>query len=536
MILEVVATASPYSKQITGTSNETITITANAALKQYTNAANVASWTWYAKLDGEDSTVQSSVLSGGSLTSSISHTFTVDKSKFSVNSYLQKIKITAVAKFKANVGSDAQLQNSTYTETEFYKAAVPVLGEPTAVITAPNSFEAGSSVSINGYRSSSPNGAIVYYYWELGGAVETAMETGSGNVTYLYTGTYDIVLYVMDSAGEQAYTSKTITVTPPKPKAACFITGSLKENRKFTIDSSTSYSTAAYPINTGLTKWTITPVSGGTVSDIKYEGVLDGNVSRDILIKKTGTYNITLTVYNSLGYSDTITKTIWIAQDAPPETAFFAPETVMRDPADSNLAYINVTDQSYSPDGDIISSRVWTYFYDSDNDGDFTDETVMGSIDSGTDKDIEIKAPEVGNYKITLKVKEEFGQETIISFVSESDYLTSACDGRAECINNAPSASFSLVEKQLVDVSVVTDYTGTKLTSLVSELSSLKSSAYTNSVDLNYTINDGSTGIKAGSIIKDGQFIKFRAYNNSSYYRHDGSYYSYVPASGAVGA
>lgn len=528
--VDVTAVADPAAKLVTGSADETITVTAKAELKQYANAGNVKSWEWYARFE-EDTTAQYYLSPGNSLSSARTFTFTVPKSKLSGESYLQRIKVTAVANFIEKVGNDSALQGSAYTETDFYRNTVPSqpLGEPVAVISAPNYAAAGNLISVNGYGSHSPNGAITDYYWELPGALATTMDTAAGSVTYMNAGTYDITLYVTDTAGKQARDMKTITVTPPLPTAAFFTSGSLKENRKFTIDAGISTSSALFPIVAAKTSWTITALSGGTAADIKYSGTLYGNVKNDILIKKAGTYAISLTVTNTAGYSDTLTKNITIAEDLSPSALFYSPDTAIRSPDTGGMAVINVSDQSYSPDNDVISTRIWSYIYDSDNDGSFSDETKTVSFgDNGANQSF--KAAEVGKYKLRLLVKESFGQDTIPDFISDSDYKTAVYEHTIEVKNTAPAADLALVERLRADVSVLTDYTGAKLSSLISELNSLKSSVYENNVDLNYTINDGSSSIKIADIQKEGRLARITSTWDSYWYVFNTSLSSYPNA------
>ncbi|NTV89194.1 MAG: hypothetical protein HGA22_02350 [Clostridiales bacterium] len=504
-------------KTVTGTSDETVTVVATATIKNFSDAVKVKNWHWYGRLAENTVSDVDVSLSGGSLASSKVFTFTVNKSKLAKD-FIQDIVITAQADFTADVTDKSRFRinpstgNACLTATKNLAAGfvlptsdaaeeTTTPGYPTAIISAPKLVEAGQMVAISGSGSHSPNGAITDYSWTMPGAA-AVISGASGSVYYPGEGPYMIDLFVTDEAGMGNFDTEYIKVTPPLPTAVIWTSGALKENRRFTVSAEGSFSQTAYPIKDSLTSWSITPVSGGAASDIKYDGLLAGSKTKDMLIRTAGTYLVKLTVYNTAGYSDTETRLITIEDDLPPVAAFSVADTVLRDPAGGGTAAIIITDKSCSNDGDTISSRTWAYYYDSDNDGLFTDETAVKTFDSGSTTSLTYYVSEVGNYLISLTVKEGFGQETIPAFVSNSDYLTGFGSKTSECINNAPVSSFALVKRQKADISVVTDYTGTGLTSLAASLATLKASAYSNNVDLNYTINDGSSGVKVGEVFK----------------------------------
>ena len=206
---------------------------------------------------------------------------------------------------------------------------------------------------------------------------------------------------------------------------------------------------------------------------------------------------------NGAGLSGMATKTITIDPDIPPVAMFYAPASVLRDPSDSDLAAISLADQSYSTDGDNIASRLWQYAYDSDNDGDFSDETWT-TLDSGNNTGPVLKAAEVGKYEIKETVTEGFGQDTISNFVSAGDYKTASYEYVVEVQNTAPVADFAMTKKQLVDITVATDYTGSKLSDLTNRLSTLKSNVFANGVDMDYNVIDGTDKVQIGSTLKPG--------------------------------
>lgn len=345
------------------------------------------------------------------------------------------------------------------TFTFYYKLATPppppASNPPSAILDAPDTVMAGEIVTANGSRSWSNNvgGSITDYYFEYEGANLVTDNGSNVKIWYPNTGTYTIYLQAEDEAGGTDWMEREITVTPPIPTAAINISGKLKENRKVTINSSGSTSTTYYPIDNTKITWTITPLSGGTASDIKYSGVLTGIVTKDILFKKAGSYKIRLTVTNTYGLSASTEQTITIARDLPPIADLYLPTPVgvpyktYRDPANSNYATGQMFNQSYSPDGDIINKAVALYSYDSDNDGDYKDEQWYYSKDGTTWQTtgmnyattvsafniysiatanipmFTLKTKEVGKYHFAIRVMEAIPpEETIPEFLIDSDY------------------------------------------------------------------------------------------------------------------
>ncbi len=360
--------------------------------------------------------------------------------------------------------------------------------DPVAIITGPGSTNAGNSIYISGASSYDPDGSIVSYSWTAPGATGSLSGSG-GSIKYTSEGNYSITLTVTDNGGNKDTVVKTINVSPSIPTANIWIGGSTKQNRKVVLDGEDSIT----PLGTTISSydWSIIPVSGCTASDIKYIGELTEE-SEDVLFKKDGTYRVTLTVRNNLGYTDTVSRDIRVSADVPPVAEFTGVQYVLRDPADSNYATIELIDQSYSPDRDVISRRKWTYKYDSDNDGSFLDETSVVLSDANL-KSIKLRTNQVGKYLFELEIHETFGQSTISSFVTASDYRfdTTADKPQSEKIvevdNIAPTTSFQLIPSKKVDVYVFAGdndayYTNQNMT----QLNQFKADLLNKGFDANY--------------------------------------------------
>jgi len=234
---------------------------------------------------------------------------------------------------------------------------------------------------------------------------------------------------------------------PPVPEAFIKCYGAFKENRKITIDLTGSKNHKA-----SLNVLAITALSGGTAADIKYSGALNGITAKDVLFKKAGRYKVELTVYDSDGKSDTDSRILEIEPDNPPIQDFRTASPVYRDYADYNQALIKVSNFSYSDDQDLLTNLNVVYYYDSDNDGSFDDETPEAIYDGINKDELVLKVSEIGKYKFKFTLKESFGQPTIPEFITPADYRQSESESVVEVANYVPVVDFSMVKKKKVDV------------------------------------------------------------------------------------
>ena len=365
---------------------------------------------------------------------------------------------------------------------------------PVAIINSENKVAMGENIVIAS-GSYDPDGTIEQYYWSVQDA--NGVITGPGGIVWFSSlGYKKVSLIVFDNDGLAAGTEKIIEVTPPMPDAVINITGSLKENRKFNISSAASKSPSKYPIDETKTTWTITPLSGGAAPDIKYSGVLNGSITKDLLIKKAGTYKVQLSVTNTAGYMDTEEKIVTITPDENPICSLAVNPTAYRDPADGNNARFDITDMSYSTDSDFISTRTYEYCYDANNDGLFTEGWT--TFNNGNSTSVTLKLDLVGKYRIRETVIEGFGQSTIPEFISAADYRTASFTKDIEVKNTAPNISFKMVKRKDVDIVVLTDYTGQKLSDLSSALNTFKSELYPQGANVKVKVE--SSKVSLGSL------------------------------------
>src|SRR5690606_7509701 len=136
--------------------------------------------------------------------------------------------------------------------------------------------------------------------------------------------------------------------------------------------------------------------------------------------KQAGEYLVTLTVENTAGYKDTVQRVFTIKPDELPIVDFDPGQTkIYRDPNNKNLATFELTDQSYSIDGDPIVKRTWYVVYDANNDGIYNEPKVV--FNTGNNTTVKYQTDKVGKYAFYLEAQEEFGQPTIEAFVTAND-------------------------------------------------------------------------------------------------------------------
>lgn len=260
---------------------------------------------------------------------------------------------------------------------------------PVVNISAPEQVVMGDDCNIRG-KGYDPEGDTVSLDWSYSENLHDGLE-GKGNVVWFsQEGDEEIDLEGTDSKGLKGYADTTIEVLPPKPQVRITATGN-KVNRKATIDmlnSSASQtsgkSNRRYPIDYSKTVWQITPTDGLTLNDLKTLNphtvsgssmIITGDVRAiSLLSKKKGTLAVYCSIWNKAGYNGFSRVNVYIEPDLPPVADFNIPPTSIRDPKNNNLADIQLTDMSKSPDNDTIAKRVWLYAYDSNNDGDFDNE------------------------------------------------------------------------------------------------------------------------------------------------------------------
>lgn len=330
---------------------------------------------------------------------------------------------------------------------------------PVAKILAPDKALQGEDIEIKS-ASYDPDGTIEKITWsvEPNGEMVGTLEGESSTVYFDKPGTYTITLTVEDNHGEKTTATAEIEVLPAVPQAFFVDNGPYKQNRKLTFTEQ-GISTGRYPIVKEQNEWQITPVgNGATAEAIKIKNVAPDQL--EALFRTAGDYKVSLRVTNSAGNkSEWYERTFSIVPDRPPVADFAVTPAAARDVANDKKATIMPRDTSYSPDGDIISKRIWKYRYDSNNDGNFEDESWV-IFSNANEMTPSFETDQVGRYQIELEVTEEFGEETLEEFITPNDYLKNDTseklldEKRVEVINMAPMVSFQAFTKHIVDVVV----------------------------------------------------------------------------------
>ncbi|WP_340021793.1 hypothetical protein MHI24_22740 [Paenibacillus sp. FSL K6-1096] len=429
---------SPNPAKLEG-SKVDVKINVKGELLGYTNSSNIEEWVFYAR--EKDGTAKADMKKEYSkvLTASKSFDFQIPASRVTSDSFKQDYALTVVIRFKNPVitktGTITSLEQKMEVSAGVYKKDNPVSypsvpnkptkpegKPPIARISAPKYVKAGSDMMVYGGASSDPDGYITDYAWGTPGAEGGIENAARGYVWYTRDKvgqTFPISLTVVDNDGLIGSTSTEVTVIEPTPSASLEITGALKQNRKTTLTNS-STSPERFPIIKSKTQVTISAVSGGTQADIKYSGSLAELESKDVLFRKPGKYKATIHVENTAGYGADGDITFDIAPDEVPSVYFDVAQKMYRDPEKGNKAIFQVMDRSFSTDKDVLNRRIWEYRYDSNNNGNFTDEKweIFSNENEIAPK---LELSQVGRYEIRLTVFEEFGQPTIEDYVTEAD-------------------------------------------------------------------------------------------------------------------
>ncbi|WP_217492813.1 PKD domain-containing protein, partial [Bacillus sp. FJAT-27264] len=416
-----------------------VKINVKGDLLGYSDTSNIEEWVFYAKEKGKTSADMKKEYNKV-LATSKSFDFEIPDIRVTSDNFKQDYSLTVVVRFKKPVPTKAgktitSLEQSMDLSAGVYRKDNPISypsvpskptkpegKPPIARISAPKYIKAGDDMMVYGGASSDPDGYITDYAWGTHGAQGEIGNTPRGYVWYTRDQvgqTFPITLTVVDNDGLTGSTSTEVTVIEPIPSASLQIYGSLKQNRKTTL-TNTSQSPTRFPIIKSKTWVTISAISGGTNTDIRYSGSLAELESKDVLFKKPGKYKATIHVENTAGYGADGEITFDIAPDEVPFAYFSVPGKTYRDPSNWNKAVVSIEDMSFSPDKDNIVRRIWEYRYDSNNNGIFTDE-VWVTFDEENKTRLNLELYKVGKYEIRLTVIEEFGQPTIEEFVSDND-------------------------------------------------------------------------------------------------------------------
>ena len=192
-----------------------------------------------------------------------------------------------------------------------------------------------------------------------------------------------------------------------------------RENRKITLDITDAIEQNELDKSSVVWKFT---ASDDTLKDtVKIDETTSDEAVKNFIVTKAGEYTIGITAKDKDGKEVTFSNTLVIDKDIAPVAAFWTNADVVERDGEGNAVF-ELEDTSYSLDGDTIDSRIWSVAYDSDNDGDFSDEKEV-VISSANETKLTYTVPSVGKYQFRLKVSEHF-DDTIPSLLPKDAYLS----------------------------------------------------------------------------------------------------------------
>ena len=200
---------------------------------------------------------------------------------------------------------------------------------PTASVAAgPTSVEVGQTVGFTAAQSHDDEN-LTEYRWDFDGDGETERTTEQSNVTHQYSaaGSYHATVTVVDTSGQTdtAMTTVTVEKASPDPPADSGPTAALAVDDVFELGSEAKLVASGSTGDGELTyKWDV----DGDGTD-EFSGKQSYRWVRSWRVyEETGTYDVSVTVVDSDGDTDTATKTIEVKDFYGPTADLDVPETV----------------------------------------------------------------------------------------------------------------------------------------------------------------------------------------------------------------
>ncbi len=243
-----------------------------------------------------------------------------------------------------------------------------------------------------------------------------------------------IDVYYTDIDGKTAFHTAWAYIYDTKPTAQFRLTGTFKQNRKLTVSDISNIGgcdivNSAYPVSSYT--WKFRAVNGNQES-IKMK---DNSITqKDLLFKTSGSYEVELTVKNTLGrVSDPYVVRFEIFPDYVPALEIDLDNSVI-----SRLETVNAWNyNACSTDNDLISKNTIELWYDSDNDGKY--DKLLETYD-GIKGFPEFRPVGLGRYKFINTVEESFGEDTIKEFITNNDRVSRTVEREILVDNIQPMA------------------------------------------------------------------------------------------------
>ncbi|WP_169733273.1 Ig-like domain-containing protein [Cohnella panacarvi] len=309
-----------------------------------------------------------------------------------------------------------------------------------------------------------PDGDPISYTWEFAGSASSWIRNiGVVNDPYIHEESYNNMLadelgnHCVYVTGRDPYGGSTrkqacINVVPPNPVPIIDAPSEVVEGRPlaFPISGARSYSPMGRTIDHSRDIWTN---------------------KRDKYMTP-GTETITLEVFDSAGLKSLspAAHSLKVKPDLPPIPQLeFVPITLR------NVA-VEFTNTTYSPDNDEIVINTVSYRYDSDNDGNFAEESSYTIM---SDDDVFMFTPtKVGKYSFTVFAQEDWGK------TAKKDFILSV-------INESPEVDFSAlsVNPEPPEITVLSPTMNTLMTSSEWHASSPLKASVSKEYNLNVSNN-----------------------------------------------
>jgi PKD repeat protein len=172
--------------------------------------------------------------------------------------------------------------------------------------------------------SSTDDNTVSSYGWDFGDGLTSSEE--NPNHTFTVSGTYNVTLTVTDNDGATDTINKTVTVTKPGTPPPVF-------NQKPTANFMADKWSGKAPLTV---KFTDKSTDDNTVSSYGWDfgdGLSNLEQNPSHMFTVSGTYNVTLTVTDNDGATDTINKTVTVTKPGTPPNTPILLVSVSADPA-----------------------------------------------------------------------------------------------------------------------------------------------------------------------------------------------------------